>query len=160
MHYVLLGSAMFAMFAGLFFWWPKFFGYRLSEKWGIAQVIAMFISFNLTFFPQHTLGLRGMPRRYDDYPEGLGYDFLNLLSSIGSFLLGASVLLFLVNIWVSHRHRVPAGDDPWDANSLEWATTSPPPQHNFDSLPPIHSERPVRDARVGDVHPDEAAHHG
>jgi cytochrome c oxidase subunit 1 len=160
MHYVLLGSAMFAMFAGLFFWWPKFFGYRLSEKWGIAQVITMFVAFNLTFFPQHTLGLRGMPRRYDDYPEGLGYDFLNLLSSIGSFVLGASVLLFLVNIWVSRRHRVPAGNDPWEANSLEWATTSPPPPHNFDSLPPIHSERPVRDARVGDRHPDEAAHHG
>ena len=70
------------------------------------------------------------------------------------------VLLFLVNIWVSRRHPVHAGNDPWEANSLEWATTSPPPPHNFDSLPPIHSERPVRDARVGDVHPDEAAHHG
>ena len=120
----------------------------------------MFVAFNVTFFPQHVLGLRGMPRRYDDYPEGLGYDFLNLLSSVGSFVLGASVLLFFVNIWVSQRHRVPVGNDPWEANSLEWATTSPPPPHNFDSLPPIHSERPVRDARVGDTHPDEAAHHG
>jgi cytochrome c oxidase subunit 1 len=148
MHYVLLGTAVFAMFAGLYFWWPKFFGWRLSERIGRWHVAVLFVSFNLTFFPQHLLGLRGMPRRYDDYPEGAGYDFLHWLSSLGSYLQGASVLLFLANIWVSRRRRELAGPDPWEANSLEWATTSPPPPHNFDELPPIHSERPVRDQRV------------
>jgi cytochrome c oxidase subunit 1 len=158
-HYVLLGSSVFAMFAGLYFWWPKFFGWRLSERLGVIHAICTFVAFNLTFFPQHLLGLRGMPRRFDDYPEGVGYDFLNLLSSIGAFLLGASVLLFLVNIAVSRRRRVPAGNDPWKANTLEWATTSPPPPHNFDWLPPIESERPVRDWRVGGA-TTEAAQHG
>ena len=148
MHYVLLGSSVFAMFGALYFWWPKFFGWALSERIGRWHVLASFLSFNLTFFPQHLLGLRGMPRRFDDYQQGVGYDFLHLLSSVGGFLLGASVLLFLWNIYRSWRHQVPAGDDPWEANTLEWATTSPPPPHNFDWLPPIGSERPVRDWRV------------
>jgi cytochrome c oxidase subunit 1 len=159
MHYVLLGSSVFAMFAGLYFWWPKFFGWRLSERIGVVHAICTFVAFNLTFFPQHQLGLRGMPRRFNDYPEGLGYDFLNLLSTIGAFLLAASVALFLVNIVVSRRRRVPAGDDPWKANTLEWITTSPPPPQNFDWLPPIESERPVRDWRVGRTE-TEAARHG
>ena len=148
MHYVLLGSTVFAMFGGLYFWWPKLFGWTLSERIGRWHVAATFVSFNLTFFPQHLLGLRGMPRRYDDYPEGVGYDFLHLLSSVGAFLTAASVLLFLWNIAVSWRRRLPAGDDPWEGNSLKWATASPPPPHNFDTLPPIRSERPARDLRV------------
>ena len=156
MHYVLLGSSVFAMFAGLYFWWPKFFGWALSERIGRWHVGAQFLSFHLTFFPQHLLGLRGMPRRFDDYPSGVGYDYLHLLSSVGGFLTGASVLLFLWNIVHSWRHQVPAGDDPWEANSLEWATSSPPPPHNFDWLPPIRSERPVRDWRVAQAQADRA----
>jgi cytochrome c oxidase subunit 1 len=149
MHYVLLGTAVFAMFAGLYFWWPKFFGYRLSEGWGRVHFALMFVGANLTFFPQHLLGLRGMPRRFADYPEGVGYDGPHLLSSIGAGLQAVAVVLFLVNIAVSRRRREPAGADPWGANSLEWLTDSPPPPHNFTWLPPVRSERPAHDHRVG-----------
>ncbi len=146
MHYVLLGSSVFAMFAGLFFWWPKFFGHRLREGLGRVQALVLFVGFNLTFFPQHILGLRGMPRRFADYPETAGLTYLNAMSTVGSVMVALAVGLFLVNIWVS-RHDPPAGDDPWEANSLEWATTSPPPPHNFETVPPVGSERPTHDLR-------------
>jgi cytochrome c oxidase subunit I len=147
MHYVLLGSAVFAMFAGLYYWWPKATGWMLRESIGIVQVVLMFIGFNLTFFPQHILGLEGMPRRYADYSEVSGWEWLNLLSTIGSAILAIGIAAFVVNVVVSARNRVPAGDDPWGGNTLEWATTSPPPPHNFDRLPPVRSERPVFDWR-------------
>ena len=153
MHYVLLGTAVFAMFAGLYFWWPKFFGYRLSERWGVAHFVLLFVGANLTFFPQHLLGLRGMPRRYADYPEGIGYDGPNLLSSLGAGLQAVAVVLFLINIVVSRRHRVPAGPDPWGGNSLEWLADSPPPPHNFTWLPPVRSERPAHDQRMVEGRP-------
>jgi cytochrome c oxidase subunit 1 len=151
LHYVLLGTAVFALFAGLFYWWPKATGWFLSERWGIAQVVLMIIGFNLTFFPQHLLGLRGMPRRFADYPDDAGYTFLNQLSTAGAVVLAVGLLLFVVNLVVSWRRRLPAGDDPWDANTLEWATTSPPPPHNFTTLPPIRSERPLYDHKHGDA---------
>ncbi|MGI8427245.1 MAG: cytochrome c oxidase subunit I [Actinomycetota bacterium] len=147
MHYVLFGAAVFALFAGLYFWFPKFTGRRLSEGLAHLHFWPLFIGSNLTFFPMHMVGLEGMPRRVADYTASTGWGKLNLLSSIGAAILGVSVLPFLWNVWRSLRHGELAGDDPWEANHLEWATTSPPPEHNFDSLPPINSERPVFDMR-------------
>ncbi|HLU41908.1 MAG TPA: cytochrome c oxidase subunit I [Microthrixaceae bacterium] len=155
-HYVLLGSAMFAMFAGLYYWWPKVTGWMLRESIGIWQLVLMFVGFNLTFFPQHVLGLEGMPRRYVEYPEESGWQGLNVLSTVGSGILAVGIALFVVNVIVSARRRVPAGDDPWQGNTLEWATSSPPPPHNFDRLPPVRSERPLHDWRTDTVGVDAA----
>jgi cytochrome c oxidase subunit I len=154
MHYVLLGSAVFAMFAGVYYWWPKVTGWMLGEGLGRAQVVVMFVGFNLTFFPQHVLGVEGMPRRYAEYPNDAQWEPLNLLSTIGSMALAIGVALFPLNVVLSRRRRIPAGDDPWEGNTLEWATTSPPPPHNFDRLPVVRSERPVHDAWVGRTGPD------
>ncbi len=154
MHYVLLGSSVFAMFAGIYFWWPKVTGWMLRETLGVVQLALMFVGFNLTFFPQHVLGLRGMPRRYADYADDAGLEGMNLLSTIGSGVLALGLATFVVNVAVSARRRVPAGDDPWEGNTLEWATTSPPPPHNFTWLPPVRSERPVHDWREGLEGPD------
>jgi len=157
MHYVLFGGSVFALFAGIYFWFPKFTGRLLHEGWARVHFALTFIGFNLTFFPQHQLGLRGMPRRIATYAAGERWSFLNLLSTIGAYVLGVAVLPFLWNVWRSLRRGSPAGDDPWQANSLEWATTSPPPEHNFERLPPIRSERPVWDARHPDHSDDEPA---
>ncbi|MDQ3898608.1 MAG: cytochrome c oxidase subunit I [Actinomycetota bacterium] len=150
MHYVLFGTAAFGFFAGLYFWYPKVTGRRLDETLGKLHFWTMFLGFNVTFWPHHLLGLRGMPRRVPDYSPDAGWTFLNLLSSVGSAVLGLGTLFLLWNLWSTARHggrRRPAGDDPWGGNSLEWATSSPPPEHNFHELPPIRSERPVFDAR-------------
>jgi cytochrome c oxidase subunit 1 len=109
----------------------------------------MFVGFNLTFFPMHVLGLDGMPRRIAVYASTAGWSQLNLLATVGSFMIAASMLPFLWNVFISLRSGKPAGDDPWEGNTLEWATSSPPPPYNFDHLPPIRSERPVFDARHG-----------
>jgi heme/copper-type cytochrome/quinol oxidase subunit 1 len=109
----------------------------------------MFIGFNLTFFPMHMLGLAGMPRRIADYASDAGWNDWNLAATIGGFMIGASMLPFLWNVFVSLRNGKIAGDDPWEANTLEWATSSPPPPYNFDHLPEIRSERPLFDARHG-----------
>jgi cytochrome c oxidase subunit 1 len=147
MHYVLFGSAVFGFFAGLYYWFPKFFGRLLREDLGKVHFWLLFIGFNITFWPQHLLGLRGMPRRVGDYAGSRGWTFLNLVSTVGAFLVAVSTLALLVNLWVSWRRGRPAGDDPWEGDTLEWATTSPPPEHNFTELPPIRSERPVHDRR-------------
>ena len=147
MHYVLFSTAVFALFAGVYFWFPKFTGKMLRPGLAKIHFWLLLIGFNLTFFPQHILGLEGMPRRIADYSPDAGMTTLNLLSSIGAGIIGIAILPFLWNVWHSLRHGVPAGDDPWEGNTLEWATTSPPPAHNFASLPPIHSERPVFDLR-------------
>lgn len=152
LHYVLMGGSVFAIFAAVYFWFPKVTGFMLREGWGKLHFGLMFAGFNLTFFPMHILGLWGMPRRVVTYPPLPGWAALNLLSTAGSALLALSVAVFLWNVWVSLRRPIPAGDDPWGGFSLEWATTSPPPEHNFFTIPPVRSERPAFDLR----HPEAA----
>jgi cytochrome c oxidase subunit 1 len=147
-HYIMVGGLLFGMFAAFFFWFPKFTGRLLSERIGRWQFWLFLVGFNLTFFPQYLVGLDGMPRRIADY-QLERWTSANLASTIGAFLTGLSVLLFLWNFLVSIRRGQPAGDDPWEGNSLEWVTTSPPPHHNFHHLPEIRSERPAFDRRHG-----------
>ncbi len=149
-HYVLGGGSLFAIFAAIYFWFPKITGALLRESWGRLNFWLMFVGFNVTFFPMHLLGLWGMPRRVVTYPDLPGWTALNRLSTIGSWIMAAGVLVLLWNLWTSLRHRIPSGDDPWGGFSLEWATSSPPPEHNFARIPPIRSERPAFDMR----HPD------
>jgi cytochrome c oxidase subunit 1 len=151
LHYVMFGGSAFAVFAGIFYWFPKFTGRMLHEGWGKVFFVLMFVGFNLTFFPQHDLGLRGMQRRIGIYPAHQGWDFLNMLSSIGSYIMGLSIITLLWNFWRTLRKGERAGDNPWDGGTLEWACASPPSHHNFESLPPIRSERPVWDAN----HPED-----
>jgi cytochrome c oxidase subunit 1 len=146
-HYVLFGGSIMGVFAGLYYWWPKMFGRKLNEGLGKIHFVGIFIGMNLTFFPMHLLGLSGMPRRIADYSPTAGWNDLNLLATIGGFTIAVAMLPFLWNILVTFRGGEPAGDDPWEANTLEWATSSPPPPYNFDHLPPIRSERPVFDQR-------------
>ena len=146
-HYVLFGGSMMGVFAGLYYWWPKMFGRKLNETLGKIHFVGIFIGMNLTFFPMHLLGLSGMPRRIADYSATAGWNDLNLLATIGGFTIAVAMLPFLWNIFITLRSGEPAGDDPWEGNTLEWATSSPPPPYNFDHLPPIRSERPVFDLR-------------
>jgi cytochrome c oxidase subunit 1 len=148
-HYVLFGGSVFAIMAGIYYWFPKMSGRMLGEGLGKVQFVLMFVGFNLTFFPMHQLGLAGMPRRISDYASNLGWTDLNLAATIGGFTIAASMVPFLANVFLSLWAGRPAGDDPWRGNTLEWATTSPPPPYNFDRLPEIRSERPVFDVRHG-----------
>src|SRR5437773_1832603 len=150
LHYVLFGGSVFGMFAGIYYWFPKWTGRMLDEGLGKLHFVLMFVGFNLTFFPMHILGIQGMPRRIADYadPSWAGW---NLVATIGGFVIAASMLPFLWNVFTSLRNGKVAGDDPWQGNTLEWATSSPPPPYNFDRLPEIRSERPVFDARHGHV---------
>jgi cytochrome c oxidase subunit 1 len=152
LHYVLFGGSVFGVFAGFYYWFPKMTGRMLSEGLGKVQFVLMFIGFNLTFFPMHVLGLSGMPRRIADYASTAGWNELNLAASIGGFIIASSTIPWLINIAVSLRGGRIAGDDPWEANTLEWATSSPPPPYNFDHLPEIRSERPLFDLRHGRTH--------
>jgi cytochrome c oxidase subunit 1 len=149
-HQVLFGSAVFAGFAGFYYWFPKMFGRMLNDKLGKLHFWLLFVGFWVTFMPQYVLGLRGMPRRVASYPATLGWQSWNIASTIGAFMIAASFLVMLVNLWVSWRYPIAAGDNPWDAHTLEWFTTSPPPHHNYSHLPPIRSERPTWDYN----HPD------
>lgn len=144
-HYVLFGGTAFAMMAGFYYWYPKMTGRLLSEAWGKVHFWLMVIGFNLTFFVQHFLGLLGMPRRVFTYPDLPYLGTLNLISTVGAFVMAASVLVFLGNLLYSLRSGGPAGDNPWQAWTLEWATTSPPPVDNFDRIPPVRSRRPLWD---------------
>jgi cytochrome c oxidase subunit 1/cytochrome c oxidase subunit I+III len=151
-HYVLFGGSVFAIFAGFYYWFPKFSGRLMSERLGRWHFWMTFIGFNLTFFVQHILGLAGMPRRVFTYPDLPGWATMNLISSIGAFMLGISVLVFIWNIFDSVSNGEIAGDNPWDAWTLEWATTSPPPPENFTRVPPVRGRRPLWDL----AHPDRA----
>ncbi|HUQ63471.1 MAG TPA: cytochrome c oxidase subunit I [Acidimicrobiales bacterium] len=133
-HYVLFGGSMFGLFAGAYYWYPKLTNKLLNEKLGKLHFWLMLIGFNLTFGPMHLLGLWGMPRRVYTYPSGRGWDFWNLMSTVGSFLIAISILVFIVNM-IKTRKAGPAGDDPWDARTLEWTTSSPPPEYNFAVVP-------------------------
>jgi cytochrome c oxidase subunit I len=145
-HYVVFGTVVFAMFGGFYFWWPKITGRMLDERLGKVHFWLLFVGFHTTFLVQHWLGVEGMPRRIADYRPTDGFTTLNEVSSIGAFVLGASTLPFLYNVWKTRRAPKVNLDDPWGwGRSLEWATTSPPPRHNFYELPRIRSESPAFD---------------
>ena len=141
-HYVLFGGTMLGLFAGMYYWWPKMTGRRLSEALGKWHFGLTFVGMNLAFFPMHFSGLLGMPRRIYTYPAELGVAQLNLVSTIGALLLGVSVLVFMWNLWRTRKRGEPAGDDPWGGATLEWTIPSPPPPHNFDVIPTVASRLP------------------
>ncbi len=142
-HYVLFGGALFALMGAAYYWWPKFYGHTLSESIGKLHFWLMIIGFNLTFGPMHILGLQGMPRRTATYPKGMGWDFWNMIETIGAFTIAASVLVFFWNVITSKR-RYAAGElesvaDPWDGRTLEWTIPSPTPVYNFATIPEVHA---------------------
>jgi cytochrome c oxidase subunit 1 len=153
-HYTVFGTVVFAMFAGFYFWWPKFTGRMLDERLGKIHFWLLFIGFHTTFLIQHWLGIEGMPRRYADYLPGDGFTTLNQVSTIGAFILASSMLPFFYNVYVSRKSRPVTSDDPWGwGRSLEWATSCPPPRHNFLEIPRVRSESPAFDLH----HPEIAA---
>ncbi len=136
-HYVLFGGSVFGLFAGFYYWYPKIFGRMLDERLGKISFWTMLIGFNVTFFPMHLLGIFGMPRRIYTYNNGLGWNTLNLIITVGAFVIALSVLIFIVNLIVSHQRGKIAGNDPWDGRTIEWSISSPPPEYNFAEIPEI-----------------------
>ena len=147
LHYVLFGGSVFGIFAGLYYWFPKMSGRLLSESLGKLSFWTMFVGFNLTFLIQHSMGLSGMPRRIYDYSDDLHVGGYNLVSTIGSFILGIGVLITVINVLHSIRHGKRAGNDPWQGNTLEWFTPVAPPANNFDVVPRVRSVEPMKDIR-------------
>ncbi|CAN7611471.1 cytochrome c oxidase subunit I [Trinickia sp. LjRoot230] len=148
LHYVLIGINVFPVVGGTYFWFPKFTGRMMSERLGRIVFWLMFVGFNLGFFPMHIAGLLGMPRRIYTYSADMGWTTVNLLTSIGSFVFAAGVLLFIADVLYSRKRGPIAGDNPWDAPTLEWATASPPPPYNFAALPIIASRHPLWEQRM------------
>ncbi len=143
LHYVLVGGALFPLFGALCYWYPKATGRMMSERWGIVAFALVLIGFNLGFFPMHILGLEGMPRRVYTYGPEMHWGSLNLIATIGTFISGAGGTVFVANALISYYWGEPAGADPWGGSSLEWATSSPPPPHNFDNTPFVDSAAPL-----------------
>ncbi|MFM7542333.1 MAG: cytochrome c oxidase subunit I [Actinomycetales bacterium] len=153
-HYVLFGTVVFAMFAGFYFWWPKMTGRMLNETLGKVHFWTLFIGFHTTFLIQHWLGIKGFPRRYADYLSTDGFTTMNMVSTVGAALLALSMIPFFMNIWITRSAPIVGVDDPWGYGaSLEWATSCPPPRHNFHTMPRIRSERPAFDLH----HPENSA---
>jgi cytochrome c oxidase subunit I len=148
LHYVLIGINVFAVAAGLYYWFPKMTGRLMDERLGRWNFWIMFLGFNLGFFPMHISGLMGMPRRVYTYPHGLGWDTLNLITTVGSFVFAIGLLLLIVNVLWSRRRGALAGANPWDAPTLEWATSSPPAPYNFAVIPTVGSRHPLWESRL------------
>ncbi|GAB4515326.1 MAG: hypothetical protein OHK0046_18620 [Anaerolineae bacterium] len=151
LHYVLIGGAVFPLFAGLYYWFPKFTGKMLDEQLGRLGFWLIFIGFNVAFFTMHLTGFAGMPRRVYTYLEGLGWGGFNAISTVGAFMLAAGVLVFVIDVFNALRKGPEAGSNPWNAGTLEWATTSPPQPYNFDRIPVVHSRQPLWDAPDGQL---------
>ena len=150
-HYILIGGLLFTIFAGIYYWYPKAFGRMLDTRLGMAHLVLFTIGFHVTFLPQHFLGFLGMPRRIYTYQADRGWDLWNFVSTIGVIFQAIGLLFFVANLIYSYWRGRKAGDDPWDAWTLEWATTSPPQEYNFAELPTVRSRRPLWDAK----HPDD-----
>ncbi len=150
-HYVLFGGSAFAIFAGFYYWFPKMTGKILGERLAQVQFWMLFIGMNLAFFPMHILGLLGMPRRIYTYPANLGWNELNLMSTVGAFLVGLGVMVFMYNVIHTLKNGEKAGDDPWDAFTLEWDTASPPKKYNFLTIPVVRSRRPLYDRKNPEI---------
>jgi heme/copper-type cytochrome/quinol oxidase subunit 1 len=146
-HYTIFGGGVFGFFAGLYYWFPKMTGRMLNEGLGKLSFWLMFIGFNVTFLIQHSAGLAGMPRRVYDYSPLLDVEVYNLISTIGSFVLGVGVVVTFVNVVIGLKKGKRAGHDPWHGNTLEWFTSSPPPPNNFDVIPRVRSVEPMKDIR-------------
>ena len=156
-HYVIFGTVVFAMFGGFYFWWPKMTGRMLNETLGKIHFWTLFFGFHITFLIQHWLGIVGMPRRYADYLATDGFTGMNMISTVGAFLLAFSNIPFFINVWITRKAPLVGVDDPWGyGGSLEWATSCPPPRHNFTSIPRIRSERPAFDLHHPEVAEAEA----
>jgi len=151
LHYVLIGINVFPVVGGVYFWFPKMTGKLLNERLGRWNFWTMFIGFNLGFLPMHLSGLWGMPRRVYTYADGMGWNTLNMITSIGSFVFAIGVLLLIINVLKSLKSGAPAGNNPWDAPTLEWATTSPPPPYNFPVIPTVASRHPLWEEQLGDA---------
>jgi len=151
LHYVLFGGTVFGVFAGIYYWFPKMTGKLLNDRLGQLQFWLMLIGVNLTFFPMHILGILGMPRRIYTYPGNLGWNELNLLATIGAFIIAAAILVFLWNFVITLRSGQPSGPDPWDAFTLEWDTDSPPKPYNFPVIPIVRSRRPFYDKKNPEI---------
>jgi cytochrome c oxidase subunit I len=159
LHYVLFGGAIMGIFSGIYYWWPKMTGRFLGEGLGKTAFWLQFIGMNLTFFPMHFLGLAGMPRRIYTYDAGLGWDTWNMVATIGAYTIATGTLVFIINAWISLRQPKTASDNPWDAGTLEWATSSPPPEHDFDVIPVVRDRDPLWYNRDHDVQPPEKPEH-
>ncbi|MDQ2666725.1 MAG: cytochrome c oxidase subunit I [Gemmatimonadota bacterium] len=151
LHYVLIGMNLFPVIAAFYYWLPKMTGRMLDERLGRWNFWIMFVGMNITFFPMHILGMRGMPRRVYTYAEGLGWDNLNMVETVGAYVFAFGVLLFVINVVRSRYAGAPAGDNPWNASTLEWSISSPPPAYNFEVIPVVASRDPLWDAPVADT---------